>query len=144
MALYYNGYFNANNYIPITNKDIDLLLSYFKDVRQIPITIEQSKYYRPLDRLIIPKLEYTNQFYFTIAHELGHKQNDKLLLFLFRIFPIKAIQIMLEIDANKKALKYIHSELVDDFKEFSNNNLKTYYFNKNSLVSASLSKESSI
>jgi len=110
----------------IEDKNIDLLLSYFSSVVEIPIKLEETKYYRPLDRLIIPKKQYNLEFYFTIAHELGHKQNNRLLLAIYNILPIKGIQILLEKDANKKALKYIEPHFIQEYINFSDKNLRTY------------------
>jgi len=104
---------------------INSLISQFKEVRYLDIQLCEAKYYRPADRLIFPaNFDFDKETYFAIAHELGHKQNSKWLLFLFDLVPIKLFQIFLEIDAHARAL-FITKDL--EYIRFSVRFLFSYF-----------------
>jgi len=106
--------------------DIEPLLPQFKEVREVNIHPLESKYFRDFDRLIIPQKQNNLLFFFIVAHELGHKHNNKALIWLFEATRLKIFQIALEYDAYRKSRHLIEDKYKKLYHEFSMDNFKSY------------------
>lgn len=106
--------------------NIDALLSKFTKVSHFNIKPLDSRYFRNYDAILIPPKKHNLLFYFIVAHELGHKYNNKALVFMFEFTKLKLFQVLLEIDANRKAREYIRTEHLVLFDAFCKDNLSSY------------------
>jgi len=111
-------------------KDIEAnicgLLLRFSEVREVKIKPLESRYFRDYDRLIIPPKENNMLFYFIISHELGHKWNNKCLVWLFKATRLKFFYLWLEYDAFLKSKHLIDNSFKERYREFSMENLRSY------------------
>lgn len=107
--------------------DVVTLLNGFNHVVQADnVKPLESRYFRKFDRLLIPRVKNNLLFYFIVAHELGHKHNNKVLIWLFETFQLKAFYLLLEKDAIKKGERYVRKEYLALYREFSEFNFKSY------------------